>query len=78
MAKRRHPRKWKPSIPGDQSYIDEAMRNYGRKLSDDFELDKDISISRSDDGSGAWIRSWVWVYADDARKSPETLLKRGR
>jgi hypothetical protein len=28
---------------------------------DDLELDEAVVVSPADDGSGAWVRAWVWV-----------------
>ena len=28
---------------------------------DDIQLDEKIMVSVAEDGSGAWVRAWVWV-----------------
>lgn len=33
-------------------------------LGDDFEVDDDASISRSDNDDGTWVQAWVWVPDD--------------
>ncbi len=37
-----------------------------RYFADDIEQDEDVSISRAEDGSGAFVRAWVWVAAEHA------------
>ena len=39
-------------------YVEMARKKYG---SDDIEIDEDVSVSTAEDGSGAWVRAWLWV-----------------
>lgn len=42
----------------------ESMRwvDLARKLTtDDLEIDEHVRVSEAEDGSGAWVRAWVWV-----------------
>ena len=60
-----------PSDPKitDSQYRKTAMRLYG---SDDIEIDETSVASRTDisDGGddGAWVKAWVWVTNEDAKK----------
>ena len=44
--------------------------------SEECELDADVAISIAEDGSGAWVRAWVWVPApetgpEEAARAPK-------
>ena len=38
-----------------------ALAQKRRMFTDDLELDEDVKVSVAEDGSGAWVRAWVWV-----------------
>ena len=63
-----HAKKVRRTVPADRTYIEAAVDIYRDKLGDDFETDGDVQVSRTDDGTGAWVRGWVWVYTEDAVK----------
>ena len=55
--------------PSDIAYGQYAKQQYAAPSNDSIEIDEDFDlvVSRAEDGSGAWVRAWVWIDADWAK-----------
>lgn len=44
-------------------------------FTDELEVDADERVSVAEDGTGAWVRAWVWVPAPDETQAQRQAVK---
>lgn len=44
-------------------------------FTDELEVDADEKVSVAEDGTGAWVRAWVWVPAPDETQAQRQAVK---
>ena len=44
---------------------------------DDLNVDEDAAISKAEDGTGAWIMSWIWIGRSAVRLKRRSTTRKG-